>query len=145
MAFAVSKDGRVVDRDARGEQVLDVYENEQLYLNGTESYNPDGTEPTFEWSQITGNRVQLLDASAPVASFIAPTIDEDVRLVFSLTVGDGEQSTEASVAVDVLNIIDTVSAGPEARAGEQQEVTAGDLVTLDGSSSKGSAVGGLRY
>jgi len=149
VALAVSKDGRVVVRDGgEGELVLAVYENEQVFLDGSESYDPDGDDTSFEWAQVTGNAihlVQLVDASAAVASFVAPTVDGDARLAFTLTVSDEQRNTEVIVPVDVLNIVEIVGAGPEANAGEPQEVTEGDLVTLDGSNSTGSGTGEFRF
>ncbi|UCC30687.1 MAG: hypothetical protein JSU86_00115 [Phycisphaerales bacterium] len=116
VAQAVSKDGRIVERDgAEGEQVWGVYENEQLFLDGSESYDPDGDDISFAWAQVTGDAshlVQLVDASAAVASFVAPTVDGDVRVAFTLTVSDGLRGTDVTVPVDVLDIVEIVDNCP---------------------------------
>lgn len=117
VAQAVSKDGRVIDREgAEGEQVWGVYENEQVFLDGSESYDPDGDDISFKWAQVTGDAthfVQLVDDSAAIASFVAPTVDGDVRVAFTLTVSDGRRGTDVTVPVDVLDIVEIVDNCPD--------------------------------
>ncbi|UCC32217.1 MAG: hypothetical protein JSU86_08025, partial [Phycisphaerales bacterium] len=92
-----------------------VYENEQVFLDGAESYDPDGDDISFKWAQVTGNAshfVQLVDASAAVASFVAPTVDGDVRVAFTLTVSDGRRGTDVTVPVDVWDIVEIIDNCP---------------------------------
>jgi hypothetical protein len=95
---------RAPNPDAGDDQVVD--ENELVFLDGSNSIDPDGDELAYEWRQVAGDPVLLTDAMAAIASFVAPTVDSDIRLVFTLTVRDAEQSAEATVAVDVVNLLD---------------------------------------
>jgi uncharacterized repeat protein (TIGR01451 family) len=82
-----------------------VHSGDQVFLNGSASYDPDGDSLTYLWEEMDAPHVTLLDATAQKASFIAPAVPdvvEDQMLVFRLTVSDGELSGSQEVTVKVL-------------------------------------------
>lgn len=71
-------------------------------LTGDASNDPDGDVLTYEWTQIAGPLVSLIDADQPNASFTAPTVTSDTMLRFELQVTDTTGLSNASeVAVTV--------------------------------------------
>jgi hypothetical protein len=98
-------------------------------LDGTGSFDPDGTITGYQWTQIQGAPVQIQNAGTPVATFIAPPTAG--VLVFQLTVTDQHGFTSSNtVAVDVF-----LNLRPVARAGQDRIVRPGASVTLDGTAS----------
>ncbi|HYH74778.1 MAG TPA: PKD domain-containing protein [Candidatus Saccharimonadales bacterium] len=75
-------------------------------LNGLGSTDGEGTVNGYQWQQLSGTPVTLLDAQTATPRFTAPTAD--TLLVFSLTVTDNEGATSAQTTVSI-----TVSAGIE--------------------------------
>jgi len=98
-------------------------------LDGSGSYDPDGTITGYQWTQLEGTPVQLQNAGAPVATFIAPPTAGG--LVFKLTVTDelGFKRSD-TVAVDVF-----LNLKPVAKAGPDRIVRPGASVILDGTGS----------
>lgn len=116
--------------DAGNDRAVDP--GEEVLLDGTDSFDPDGDPLLFAWVQTYGTPVVLLDAESVSAHFFAP--DGNETFSFELTVDDGG----GNVAVDTVIVI--VGAPPPNRlpmadAGDDQEVDGGDVVTLDGSRS----------
>ena len=58
-----------------------------VVLDGSQSYDMDGEELTYQWEQISGPQVSLLNSDTSSASFTVPAGFLD-GLVFSLTVTD---------------------------------------------------------
>jgi len=110
-----------------------VKENVTVLLNGSSSIDPDGTIISYLWEQLPGGtQIPLSGASTATASFTAPPVTAaGETLMFQLTVtdDDGLVSTD-TVSIDVINTIN-----PVADAGDEQTVTEGDMVTLDGTDS----------
>ena len=71
-------------------------------LNGTLSDDADNNPITFTWSQINGPSVTLSDIHAEKPIF---TADTDGQLIFSLTVNDGENDSEADTVKVVVGPI----------------------------------------
>jgi hypothetical protein len=57
-------------------------------LDGSLSYDPDGNQIIFAWTQIAGPSVIISDANTPKAKFIAPNVVTDKIMSFELTVTD---------------------------------------------------------
>src|SRR5437763_1786469 len=57
-------------------------------LDGSLSYDPDGNQIIFAWTQIAGPSVIISDANTPKAKFIAPNVETDKIMSFELTVTD---------------------------------------------------------
>jgi subtilisin-like proprotein convertase family protein len=72
-------------------------------LDGSQSYDLDGDDLTFNWDQTGGPEVILSDASTMQPTFMAPDIDGQISLTFSLRVSDGQFMSEAdTVQITVI-------------------------------------------
>ena len=80
-----------------------VGEGDAVTLDGSMSYDPNGDVITHKWAQISGTPVTLSGAGTAVASFDAPRVPDDERLVFELTVDDGITGGSARITITVLD------------------------------------------
>lgn len=100
-------------------------------LDGSGSWDPDGTILTFAWTQTAGPAAVLNGQDTSRPTFVAPAVQFDTTLTFRLAVIDSVgDASSAFVDVTVLG-----NKAPIANAGAAQRVTAGSVVTLDGSGS----------
>ena len=104
--------------------------NQLVTLDGSSSFDPDGTIESYQWSQLSGTNVVLSPTDQQITAFTSPNQEGD--LVFILTVLDNEFSSDTDTVV--INIVNT-NILPVANAGVDQSVNNNELVTLDGSSS----------
>jgi hypothetical protein len=77
-----------------------VQENTQVQLNGSQSYDPDGTPLTFSWT--TPEEIVLNDPSAPNPTFTAPSVNLKTYYRLVLTVSDGTHSQSAEMKITVV-------------------------------------------
>lgn len=116
--------------DAGLDQAVSV--GDVVTLNGGGSSDIDGDNLTFSWTIINqpiGSAAILNDATAVTPIFTADVTGE---FVVELVVNDG---LEDSVPDTVVINASAANTKPVADPGADQSVTAGDLVTLDGSGS----------
>jgi len=106
-------------------------------LDATASFDPNGLELTFAWSQDEGPEVTLDDATSATPTFTAPA--PGTTLVFRVTVCNTLELCDE----DVVTIL--VLAGPVADAGADQAVVGGAAVTLDGTGSSDPQGESLTY
>lgn len=59
-----------------------------VVLNALQSRDPDGDPLRYEWTQVRGQKVSLLDPNSPQATFVAPTVSGKRLLRFRLRVTD---------------------------------------------------------
>ncbi len=121
-----------------------VSEGASVTLNGSASSDPDGNIVRYDWTQTSGSAVAIVDddPATPTATFIAPDVTAaGATLVFKLTVTDNNGLTATdSVSITVNNI-----APPLAEAGNNQNVSEGASVTLNGSASSDPDGNIVRY
>ena len=108
-------------------------EGQTVTLDGSGSYDPDGTIVSYRWQQTGGTAVALSDTSAVKPTFTAPEAGAaDLVLTFELTVTDDTAQTSTDT---LLVTVTWVNDPPVADAGPDQTVGEGANVTLDGSNS----------
>jgi hypothetical protein len=73
----------------------------KVKLNGLKSRDAEGEALFYQWSQVRGSKVPLLDLNMPEASFVAPTVSEKRLLRFKLRVTDKKGADSLPAYVDV--------------------------------------------
>jgi VCBS repeat-containing protein len=116
-----------------------VEEGDTVMLDGSNSFDPDGDNVSFQWDQTAGSPVTLMpDSTAENPTFEAPFVELDgLSYTFQLTLTDtsGLQATDTTV-VNVVNLtLPSANTPPEAVVGPDQTVDEDTTVTLDGSNS----------
>lgn len=81
-----------------------VNEGTSVILDGGESADQDGSQLSYSWKQVSGPSVVLNNLNSPTPTFIAPSVNEQTMLVFSLTVSDGELTDTDEVSVSVKDV-----------------------------------------
>ena len=111
-----------------------VSEGTLVTLDGSGSFDPEGTPVTFAWRQVAGPPVTLSNPLSARPTFSAPSVGGlTVVLTFELRVTDANGlSATGSAFVNVSSN----NLPPIANAGLSQTVFEGELVTLDGSQSR---------
>lgn len=106
--------------------------NATVLLDGTGSYDNDGTIASYQWTQTAGTQVALTDSDTATPSFTAPATSD--TLSFLLTVTDNNSST-ATDSVNISVMTGDSNYRPTANAGTDQSVTGSSTVYLDGTGS----------
>lgn len=110
------------------------FSGEVVTLDGSGSNDPDGDTLSYYWTRTEGPDTGLLGASTATLSFVAPTVSETTQFTYQLIVGDGVLTSTASVSIQVMPP-KTSNNQPQAMIIAPKDVTSGQTVTLDGSSS----------
>ena len=138
---------RPPEADAGTDQ--NVEEADTVTLNGSNSFDADGDNLSYQWDQISGPLVTLLpNPTAVNPTFKAPFVDSaaGVSFTFELTVTDtsGLQATDTTI-VNVASILLAANQPPGADVGDDQTVDEDETVTLNGSNSFDPEGGNLFY
>jgi len=100
-------------------------------LNGSNSYDPDGTISSVLWEQVSGTtQVGLTTPTELMTEFTTPEVEGEV-LTFKLTVIDNDGLASSDTEKTTVNI----PKAPVADAGPDQSVKEGGTVTLNGLNS----------
>lgn len=109
-----------------------VNEMTTVNLDGRDSADVGGKIAAYQWTQVSGDAVALVNANTATPAFTAPTVSNtegSKQLVFKLKVtDDGGASGEATVKI----IVSAVNGGLDAYAGENQKVVEAAAVKLSG-------------
>lgn len=73
---------------ARVPAELTVKAGHLVVLDGIQSRDPDGDPLHYEWKQLRGNKVALMNSNEAKATFMAPTVARRRQFQFSLQVTD---------------------------------------------------------
>lgn len=114
--------------DAGADQA--VRSGEAVTLDAGASSDDDGDALSYRWRQTAGTAVTLSGAATAQASFTAPSVAASTTLRFEVIVDDGVAASRASVSVTVRP-----NAAPNADAGADVSVRAGETARLDGSAT----------
>ena len=77
---------------------------ETIYLDGSKSYDPNGSIVSYQWSQISGPETPINNSSSRTASIIIPNVNMTTMLSIQLKVtdNDGETSTDqATITIPI--------------------------------------------
>ena len=91
----------------------------------------DGNIVAYEWTQIAGPSVNLAGMNTDTVSFAVPSVQVTTVITLRLTVTDdagGSGSADVSITINAL----VANNPPQANAGVDQTVNAGELVVLSG-------------
>ena len=103
-----------------------------LTLAGSGS-DADGSIARYQWTQMAGTTVSLLNADQASASFVAPTGNASVTLTFRLTVTDDDGATASDEVSVTVQPQAPANQPPSANAGPDQTVDMDSVVMLFGS------------
>jgi len=106
--------------------------NTEVTLDGTKS-SDDGKLVSYKWEQTDGPAVDIMNSDEAKASFNAPSLSEDSKLVFKLTVIDDQDASNSDDVTIEVKKIENIP--PKAEAGRNQKASANTEVTLDGTKS----------
>jgi len=112
--------------------VIEVIEAETVNLDGSNSFDPEGEQISWNW-ELSMSGIELMNSDSANASFIAPLVQADTTIYAHLTVTNTSGlSDRDTVQVNILNL----NASPVAIVTIKNiEISEGDSVVLDGSSS----------
>ena len=116
------------EADAGPDQTVD--EGTTVYLDGTNSYDPGGSELTFTWTAPSS--IILDDIHSPTPSFVAPDINVDKQYGIELVVSNDSMDSHPDLVTINVNRINTP---PVAIAGTDTFVYENTIIFFDGSSS----------
>ena len=117
---------------AKAEDDLLVYFGAPVSLDGSMSFDADGDDLTFLWTQLSGTNVILDEPTTISPNFTAPS--QEGTLTFEVIVNDDASSSEPFViTISVLDPLSNLT--PVANAGKDQMVNLGETVTLNGDGS----------
>ncbi len=86
-----------------GEDIKYGIPNMLVYLDGTNSTDADGDNLSYIWTQISGPKVELIDAETATPSFYYPPGRADQVIEFELIVNDGTENSEPDTVTIIHN------------------------------------------
>ncbi|MEF8825319.1 MAG: glucodextranase DOMON-like domain-containing protein [Halapricum sp.] len=125
-----------------GPEVWSTLEGE---LDGSGSTDPDDQELTYQWEQTGGPDVQQFnDTDTANPTFVAPDVDEESTLEFTLTVTDTDGNTATDTTTATVKP-QSANDAPIADAGEDQTAEPGTVVSLQAVNSEDPNGGTLSF
>ena len=119
--------------DAGSSQTVD--EGVTVNLSGSGSTDPESDPLTYQWSQIGGPSVTLLNSNTVNCSFVAPQVSSTQTITVRLTVDDGNGGSDTDDVVITVNDVPAANNPPTANAGVDFSVTEGNQGALNGTGS----------
>ena len=106
-----------------------VQEGQTVTLNGTAADN-DGDHLTYQWSHDSTLPIVFANDASLSTTFVAPAVDADTAVTFTLNVDDGIgiSSDHVTITIDHNDL-------PTVKAGADQTVQEGQTVTLNGTAA----------
>ncbi|NVK23373.1 MAG: DUF1566 domain-containing protein [Gammaproteobacteria bacterium] len=123
------------------DQSVDEFSTVTLSGSATDT---DDSIVSYQWTQLSGDSVVLINADSDSASFTAPDVSSSDNLTFQLTVTDDDGAEGVDSVTVTVNPVST-NTPPTADAGVNQAVAAGSTVTLDGTGSSDAESTNLNF
>jgi chitinase len=96
--------------------------NTEVTLDGSKSSDEDGKLVSYKWEQTDGPKVDIKNSDEAKASFNAPSLSEDSKLVFKLTVIDDQDTSNSDdVAIVVKSNTESESKSNEVKSNTESE------------------------
>jgi len=73
-----------------------------VLLDGSASSDANGDPLQFQWTQVAGPAVTILDDASAIAAFLAPAVIDSADLHFELAVSDGSSTSRDTVRIFVV-------------------------------------------
>jgi hypothetical protein len=109
-----------------------------IQLDGSKSYDPDGTISSYAWSMVSGSGGVITSDSSSITTVTGLTKG---LYIFKLTVTDNDSASSSTL--DTIQVNPAANLPPIANAGADQTLTLPvSSTTVDGSASKDPNVGG---
>ena len=80
---------------------------ETIILDGSKSYDPNGSIVSYQWKQLSGPNITLENPNSASASFTVPQVDISTTISFKLTIFDNDGETGS----DQVNIMIPITSG----------------------------------
>jgi glucose/arabinose dehydrogenase/PKD repeat protein len=101
-AFAVPEPDQNLTPVAEAGSNFNVPSGGVAELDGSLSFDPDGTALNYRWEQTGGTEVDLDDETSVTPSFAVPTVSGRTQLTFELTVYDGTVESPADTVAVIV-------------------------------------------
>ncbi len=102
-------------------------------LDGSGSSDPDGDALSFTWTQVSGTPVTLTGGTTSAPTFIAPVVNGNEDLVFSLIVDDGQAQSAADTVTISVRAVGSVTIIQRVIGGDTSVTFTSDIAALNGS------------
>lgn len=79
-------------------------EKSDFTLDASASFDDETVNLTYSFEQVSGPTVDAIDVNGAVATITAPEVSSDTAAVFRVTVGDGEETDDATIDITFTNI-----------------------------------------
>ncbi|WP_394729329.1 PKD domain-containing protein [Altererythrobacter sp. GH1-8] len=112
-------------------------------LDGTASTDPDGDPLFYTWTQVSGPTVTLSDPGSASPSFTAPNVQGLEDLVFSLTVSDGQVTSESDTVTVGVRGVGTVTIVQRVIGSDASFAFTSDIAALNGTIATSGGTGQL--
>lgn len=83
--------------------VTAVIEGMSVDLNATLSYDIDGDTLSYEWVQLSGEQVTLINPKTATPSFVAPEVTSDSSVTLQLSLSDGVVTSKSQKVIFIVN------------------------------------------
>ena len=127
----------------------EIAEREKAILSGAGSIDPDGDPLLYQWKQIGGATVDLVNPGSVNAEFTAPTVNENSTLTFELTADDSRGGIDTtSINIKIYKNEVALNQPPSAVADASPRTLSSDQdteVVLDGTQSSDPDEDSLTY